>query len=80
MAAAPEATAGTTGSSGAEAGVAGITPKTGAEKPTVPEEQTTLLEASKGMDGHAVRPRSPLVVPPSMEEEDEVEEIKREES
>ena len=41
------------------------------------EEQTTLPKASKGMDGHAVWPRSPSVVPPAAAEEDEVEEIER---
>ena len=46
----------------------------------MPEEQTVLPEASKGMVGHVVRPQSPLVVPPAVEEEDEVEEIEREES
>ena len=32
------------------------------------------------MVGHAVRPLSPLVVPPAAEEEDEVEEIEHDES
>ena len=39
-----------------------------------------LLETSEGMVGRAVRPPSPQVVPPAMEEEYEVEEIEREES
>ena len=68
------------GSSGAEAGVADTGPKSGVGKPTLPEEQTMLPKASKGMDGHAVWPRSPSVVPPAAAEEDEVEEIERKES
>ena len=36
-----------------------------------------LTEASQGMVGAAVRPRSPPVVPRAMVEEDEVEEIER---
>ena len=39
-----------------------------------------LPKASMGMVGHAIQTRSPLVVPPTMEEEDEVEEIECEES
>ena len=45
----------------------------------VPKEQTTLLEASEGMVRHAVRPSSPLVVPPAVKE-DKGEEIEREEA
>ena len=45
----PEATARTTDSLGAKAAVAGNVPESGAVKPVVPEEQTTLLEASQGM-------------------------------
>ena len=56
---APEAMAGTVESSGVEARVADITSKSGAEKPTVPEEQTTLPEASMGVVGHAIWPPSP---------------------
>ena len=76
----PGATAKAAGSSRAEAGVAEATPEARAEKPVVPKEQTTLPEASKDVVGHIVRPRSPLVVPPAVAEEDEVEEIEREES
>ena len=43
-AAVPEATAGTTGSSRAEAGVASDALKSGAVKPVVPEGQMTLPE------------------------------------
>ena len=39
-----------------------------------------LPEVPEGMVGHVVWPSSPLVVPPATEEEDKVEEIKREES
>ena len=49
------------------------------DKLVVPEEQTVLPKASKGMVRHAVQPPSPLVVPPAVEE-DEVEEIECEES
>ena len=58
-AAAPEATAGTAGSLGAEAGVVGVTLESRAEKPTVPEEQTTPPEVSEGVVGHAIQPPSP---------------------
>ena len=61
-------------SSDADAGVADAAPESGAEKPVVPEEQTTLPEALEGVVGHAVRPSSPLVVPPATDG-DEVEEI-----
>ena len=50
----PKATVRTARSSGAEAGVAGIAPESRVEKSVVPEEQTALLEASKGMVGHVV--------------------------
>ena len=76
----PKATAGTVGSSGAEAGVAGDALESRAAKPVVAEEQTAPPEASPGMVGPTVRPRSPPVVPLAMAEEDEVEEIKRAES
>ena len=79
-AAVPEATAGATVSSGAEAGVADAPPESGAKKPTVPEEQMVLPKVSEGVVGHAMRPSSPLVVPPAVEEEDVVEEIEHEES
>ena len=39
-----------------------------------------LFKAYKGMVRHAVRLWCPLVVPPAVEEEDEVEEIEREKS
>ena len=58
-AAAPEATMGTAGSSGAEVGVAGVVLESGAEKPTVPEEQTVLPEPSEGMVRHAIWQPSP---------------------
>ena len=64
----------------ADAGVADATPETGAEKPVVPEEPMVLPKASEGVVRHAMRPRSPLVVPLAAEEEAEVEEIEREES
>ena len=76
----PRATIKATGASEADAGVAVVTLESRAEKPVVPEEPTALPEASGGVVGHAVRPPSPLVVPPAVEEEDEVEEIEREES
>ena len=57
--AAPEATTGTAGSSGAEAGVADVMPESRAEKPVVPKEQTALPAASEGMVGPAIRPLSP---------------------
>ena len=79
-AAMPEVVVETVGSLGAEAGVANAALESRAEKPMVPEGQTVCPEASKGMVGHAVRPPSPLVVPPAAIEEDEVEEIKHEES
>ena len=78
-AAAPEATTGTARSWGADAGVTGVMPKSGAEKPAVLEEQTALSKASEGMVGHAIQPLSPQVVPLAMAEEDEVEEIERDE-
>ena len=76
----PGATARATGSLEVEAGVADTMSESRAEKPVVPEEQTALPEASKGMVGQAVRPSSPLVVTPAVVKEDEVEEIEREES
>ena len=72
-----EAMAGTTGSLGAEARVADDAPEFGGVKPVAPEGQTTLPEASQGMVGPTVRPRSPLVMPRATAEEDEVEEIER---
>ena len=69
-----------TRSSRAEAGVNNAMLEARAKKPTVPEEQMALPKALKGVVGHAVRPQSPLVVSPSAEEEDEVEEIEHEES
>ena len=79
-AAMPGATAGAARASEAVTGVDDAAPKSEAEKPMVPEEPTTLPEASEGVVGHVVWPRSPLVVPPAAEEEEEVEEIEREES
>ena len=76
----PGATAEAAGSSGAEAGVADAALESKAEKPMVPEEQTTLPEVSEGVVGHAMQPPSPLVVPPATEEEDGVEETEHEES
>ena len=69
-----------TGSLGAEARVSDAASEARVEKPAVPEEQMALPKALKGMVGHAVRPRSPLVVPPARAEEDKVEGIEREES
>ena len=76
----PEATAIIAGSSEADAGVADAMPESTTNKPVVPEEQTTLPQASEGVVGHAAWPRSPLVVPPAAEEEDKVEETEHEES
>ena len=50
----PGVSAEAAGSSGAEVGVTDTAPESGAGKSTVPEEQTVLPEASKGMVGHAV--------------------------
>ena len=72
----PGATMEVVGSSGAKAGVADAAPESGVEKPAV-LEQTVLPKAPKGVVGHAVRPRSPPVVPLATAEEDEVEEIER---
>ena len=77
---APSATGGTAGSSGVEAVVTSVTPKSRPENLAVPKEQTALPEVSKGMVGPAIWPLSPQVVPPAAAEEDEVEEIEREES
>ena len=52
----PEATAGTAGSLGAEAGVVGDAPEFEAVKSVVPEGQTTLPEVSQGMVRPTVRP------------------------
>jgi len=49
-------------------------------KSVVPEEQTTPPKASQGVVRPAIRPQSPLVVPPAAAEEDKVEEIEHEES
>ena len=75
-----EVAAETTRTSGVEDGVADAAPESIAEKPMMPEEQMACPKASKGMVGRDVRPWSPLVVPPSIEEEDMVEEIECEES
>ena len=76
----PRAMAEATRSSEVEAGVTNAMPEARVEKPLVPEEQTALPEAPKGVVRHAVRTWSPPVVPPATAEEDEVEEIEREES
>lgn len=55
----PGVTAGATGSSEADVGVADATPKPRAEKPVEPEEQAALPETSEGVVGHAMRPPSP---------------------
>ena len=73
-----EAMAGTVGPSGSETGAAGIAPECGSTEPEVREELTAPLEATQGMVGPVVRPKSPLVVPPTaMEEEDVVDEFIR---
>jgi len=76
----PGATTEAAGASEADAGVVDTASESRAENPVVAEEPTVLPEASEGMVGHAVRPCSPMVVPPATEEEDKVEEIEREES
>ena len=73
----PGSTAGAAVSSEVEAGVANAMPESGAEKSVEPEEQAACPKTSEGVVGHAVRPPSPLVVPPATKEEDEVEEIER---
>ena len=50
------------------------------EPAAVTEELMALPKAPEGVVRHAMWPLSPLVVPPAVEEEDEVEEIKHEES
>ena len=75
----PSAIAGTVGPSRVEVVVTNAAPESGAENLAVPKEQTALPEALKGMVGPAIRPPSPLVVPPAAAEEDEVEEIEHEE-
>ena len=54
-----EATAGTIGSLGAEARVAGDASESRAVKLVAPKGQTSLPEGSQGMVGAAVRPWSP---------------------
>ena len=78
-AAVPRAVVGAAGSLEVDARVANAAPESATGKLMVPEEQTMLPESSGGMVGHVVRPPSPQVVPPAMEEDD-VEEIEREES
>ena len=73
----PKAMTGTVGSSGAEAGVVGDAPKSGATKPVAAKEQMAPPKVSPGMVGPVVWPRSPPMVPRAMAEEDEVEEIER---
>jgi len=71
-----EATVGTVGPMGAKARAASDAPEYGSMKPVACEELTAPPEASQGMVGPAVRPKSPSVVPPAaVEEEDMVEEI-----
>ena len=73
-----EAMAGTAKPSGFETGAAGIAPECGSTEPEVREELTAPLEATQGMVGPAVHPKSPPVAPPAaVEEEDVVEEIIR---
>ena len=73
-----EAMAGTAVPSGSETGVAGTAPEYRSTKAEAREEPTTPPEAALGMVKPAVRPKSPLVVPPAaVEEEDVVEEIIR---
>jgi hypothetical protein len=67
------------GAMGAKAMVVGDVSESRVEKPAVPEEQTTLPEASEGVVRHTIWPSSPQVVPPAAAEEDEVEEIERKE-
>ena len=69
--------AGTAGSSGAEARVAGDAPESRAVKPVAPEGPTALPKASQSMVRPTVRPWRPPVVPQATAEEDEVEEIER---
>ena len=75
----PRATVETAGSLAANAGYAGATPESGVAKPVGPEKQLAPPEASQGVVGPAVQPRSHPVVPPATVEEDEVEEIEHEE-
>jgi len=75
----PEAMVETTESSGTEAGAVDAVPVFGTERHAAPKEQAALPEASEGVVKHAVRPPSPLVVPPATEE-DKVEEIEHEEA
>ena len=75
----PRVMAEAVGSSRAEARVSHAAPESGTEKPMVPGDKMTLPKVSEGVVEHAVRPPSPSVVPPAMEE-DEVEEIEHEES
>jgi hypothetical protein len=79
LATAPSAIAGATEPFGVEAIVTNVVLESGAENLVVPKEQTTLLEALRGMVKPAIRPPSPQVVPLAVAEEDEVEEIEREE-
>ena len=76
----PGATVETAGSSTANAGDAGVAPKSGAARPVQPEEPNMLLETSEGVAGCIMWPPCPQVAPPAAEEDDEVEEIEREES
>ena len=76
----PEATTGTAGPSGAEAGVASEATESGSVRPLAPEELTVPPEGSQVMLEPTIRPQSPpTVTPTTAEEEDEVEEIVRDE-
>ena len=73
-----EAMAGTAGPLGSETGATGTALEYGSTEPVAREGPTAPPEAAQGMVGHAVRLKSPPVVPPAaVEEEDMVEEIIR---
>ena len=76
----PEATAGASKSSEADARIADAAAESRAEEPVAPEEQGAPLEMMEGMVGRVVQPPSPQVAPPTTKEEVEVEEIERDES
>ena len=67
-------------SSEARAGATDVVPESRAQRPAASEEQATRPEMPQGVVGRCMRPPSPQVAPPAVEEEDEVEEIEREES
>ena len=76
----PGATVGATESSEMGAGAANVMLESRAGRLVVPEKKAVLLETSEGVVERTVRPPSPQVAPPAVEEEDEVEEIECEES